>query len=214
MPVPSLPEKIKPPPPSLSPSPLSGLEQAPLSAEKKPLSPPFPPPLPEVKSTPAPLPLDPPLQITKGSVICIRLSPSETEMKNSKPFSDESGTYLLSLLYEAGLTPETCLPVYLCPYKLEYLSRDSSQIPLWKEKFFSLCREVQPKAVFCFGERVSQILSVSDKGIEELRKVSLKLEQIPFFFHWDPLYILKKTKERSRLIENFKTFLSFLSPLK
>ena len=144
----------------------------------------------------------------KDGLCLVRLCPSETELLNSLPYTDESGIYLQSLLVEAGFRENLFTKTYLHSSRIDFLPKDSPEALQWKKKFFKNLTLTPPGAVLCLGERVSQILSGREEKIDALRSLPQTLEGIPFFFNYDPLYMFKKKTLRSSLVVEFQTILN------
>lgn len=145
----------------------------------------------------------------KENGLClVRLCPSETELLNSLPYTDEAGIYLQSLLVEAGFKENLFIKTYLCSSGIDFLPKDSPDPQQWKKEFLKNLAQNAPKAVLCLGERVSQILSGREEKIDVLRSLPQTLEGIPFYFNYDPLYMFKKKTLRSSLVGEFQTILN------
>lgn len=146
--------------------------------------------------------------INPGGIALVRLCPSETELKNGMPWSDEGGKMVLEVLSEAGAKNEGIYKGYFCRFHLEYLSEDSSEIAKWKNNFFKEMEELKPALIACFGERVAQILSGEQKPIDEIRKTGPKiLSGLKIGYFYDPRFILKKKPLRNSLLQELKSFL-------
>lgn len=141
-------------------------------------------------------------------IMFVRLCPTETEMKQSMPYCDEAGNYFLSMIREAGIPAETAIKTYLCRFHLDYLPKDSVQIARWREEFLKQLADIKPAVVVSLGERVSQILSGVEKPIDDLRASPISIQDIPFIFCWDPLYMMKKKNMRNDLILELKNNLT------
>ncbi len=152
--------------------------------------------------------LEPSFVQLKDGLCLIRLCPSETELLNSLPYTDESGIYLQSLLVEAGFRENLFTKAYLHSSRIDFLPKDAPEALQWKENFLKNLTQTPPKAVLCLGERVSQILSGREEKIDALRSLSQILQGIPFYFNYDPLYMFKKKTLRSALIAEFQTILN------
>lgn len=147
--------------------------------------------------------------VQKGNSLClVRLCPSETELLNSLPYTDEAGIYLQSLLVEAGFKENLFLKTYLHSSRIDFLPKDSPEAEHWKKDFLKNLALSTPKAVLCLGERVSQILSGREGKIDVLRSLPQTLEGIPFYFNYDPLYMFKKKSLRNSLVREFQTILN------
>ena len=137
----------------------------------------------------------------------VRLCPSETELINSLPYTDEAGIYLQSLLVEAGFKESGFIKTYLHSSRIDFLPKDSPDIQQWRQDFFRDLKKNSPKAVLCLGERVSQILCGMEEKIDVLRVRPQTLEGFWFYFNYDPLYMFKKKTLRPALIREFQTIL-------
>lgn len=144
----------------------------------------------------------------KDGLCLVRLCPSETELLNSLPYTDEPGIYLQSLLVEAGFMENLFTKTYLHSSRIDFLPKDSPEALQWKENFLKKLTQTPPRAVLCLGERVSQILSGREEKIDALRSLPQTLQGIPFYFNYDPLYMFKKKTLRSALVGEFQTILN------
>ena len=169
-------------------------------------------PLPPVKNlsgeTRKPKTLEPSLSQQKKGLYLVRLCPSETELLNSLPYTDEAGIYLQSLLVEAGFKEKLFIKTYLHSSRIDFLPKDSPEALQWKTDFLGTLSLSEPRAVLCLGERVSQILSGKEAKIDALRALPQDIQGIPFYFNYDPLYMFKKKTLRNSLVGEFQTILN------
>jgi uracil-DNA glycosylase family 4 len=149
---------------------------------------------------------------TQDGIVLVRLCPSETELKNGVPFSDEGGKLILEAAVEAEIKTESIYKTYLCKFHLGYLPEDSLEISKWTKEFYNEMSRIKPKLICCFGERVSQIIGNIAKPIDEIRKMDIKSSTgVKLFFFYDPMYILKKKHLRNVLFQELKSQIKYLN---
>lgn len=129
----------------------------------------------------------------KCKIIFVRLCPSEDELINAKPYSDAAGETIRTIMKHIEWQDEEIYSTYLYKYPLDFLPNDNNTVSSWKKNFFDDIKSIKAKIIICWGERVSQIISGSEKKIDDLFNQSQK-DHLGrhFFFFWEPLYFMKK----------------------
>jgi hypothetical protein len=154
------------------------------------------------------------LPVKKGlcEIVFLRLSPSRPEEENQKPYSDDGALKLNEIAQAMKLKLHLKTEVfntYLIPSHKEYLSEDELQGGL--NRFYQDMEKVKPKVVICWGERLSQLLTIQTKPVEELRKTFIKDKRgFMIMSSWDSFYLLKKPEIKRFVWDDLKKVMGFL----
>jgi uracil-DNA glycosylase len=133
-------------------------------------------------------------------------------MRSGRPYSDTAARTLDRIVAAIGWNPECIHKTYLSPHPLSYLPEDSPDCEQWKRRFYDDLGGASPRAILCWGERVSRILGNRKQSVEEMRRAPRRDAERGWtlFFLWEPFYFMKKLEAKKMVWRDIRAIHQFL----